>query len=69
MAVMKEREDADRMAASTPRPNNLVPGPVRLTPGDRSTAEALLTHAGTWVGNGIDELLQEVYAFRGEAEF
>jgi hypothetical protein len=34
-----------------------------------STAEALLRHAGTWVGDDLEELLEEVYSLRGEAEF
>lgn len=35
----------------------------------RSTARALLKHAGAWQGSDIEECLAVVYALRGQAEF
>ena len=34
-----------------------------------STARSLLKFAGTWVGDDLEERLQEVYAWRGRAAF
>ncbi len=34
-----------------------------------STANSLLKHAGTWIGDDFEECLQAVYAARGQAKF
>lgn len=35
----------------------------------RSSAQAILTHSGTWVGDDAELLLKEVCAVRGKATF
>jgi len=41
--------------------------PVQRT--GNSTARSLLKFAGTWVGDDLEERLQEMYAWRGRAAF
>jgi hypothetical protein len=53
--------------ASSSRPERL-PGELRFI-SKRSTARALLKHAGTWKGDDLEQCLKEVYAARGETEF
>ena len=36
---------------------------------DFSTTKSLLKFANTWVGNDLEECLEEVYRTRGKAEF
>jgi hypothetical protein len=43
--------------------------PKEMSTPRRSSARALLKHAGTWVGNDAEECLKVVYAARGEAIF
>ena len=35
----------------------------------KSSAKALLQHAGAWEGEDLEELLAEVYALRGRSQF
>lgn len=54
-------------SASSSRPEKL-PGELQSVR-KRSTARALLRHAGTWKGDDLEQCLKEVYASRGEAGF
>jgi len=54
----------DRPAPQPEHPPEEIGVPPR-----RSTARALLKHAGTWVGDDADRCLREVYAARGETTF
>jgi len=49
------------------RPEHL-PGENRIYV-RRSTAHALLRHAGTWVGGDLEKCIRDVYAYRAQAEF
>jgi len=53
---------------ATSRPIEYLPGEMRSYP-KRSTARAILRHAGKWVGDDLPECLGEVYTYRGETRF
>lgn len=67
MTPMSLVQDGLVQSASISRPGHL-PGEMRAIP-KRSTARALLKHAGTWAGDDLEKCLDEVYAYRGKAEF
>ena len=46
-----------------------TPSPTGEKPRKHSTARDLLKHAGAWVGDDLQERLDEVYATRGIARF
>lgn len=52
---------------SASRPEHL-PGEIQSAP-KRSTARALLKHAGKWAGNDLDKCFKEVFDARGAARF
>ena len=52
---------------SASRPEHL-PGEIQAAP-KRSTARALLKHAGKWAGNDLDKCFKEVFDSRGAARF
>lgn len=40
-----------------------------LSDADHSSAEMALRHAGTWIGDDLETLVDEVFAVRGPADF
>jgi hypothetical protein len=48
---------------------NAQPPWTRMGETHRSTARALLKHAGRWSGDDLDQCLRDVYASRAETEF
>lgn len=53
---------------SSSRPAEYLFGEIQATP-KRSTARALLKHAGKWVGNDLDKCFKEVFDARGVTRF
>ncbi|MEW6494381.1 MAG: hypothetical protein AB1589_17980 [Cyanobacteriota bacterium] len=50
-------------------PDKPEPSPEAVPPFRPSSGRSLLRHAGTWVGDDIEECLQLVYDTRSEIEF
>jgi hypothetical protein len=55
----------ENISASRPKS---IPGEIQTVP-PRSSARALLKHAGKWAGDDLEKCMGKVYEARGEVEF
>ncbi|MCI0526734.1 MAG: hypothetical protein L0Y56_04680 [Nitrospira sp.] len=62
--IEKMIEKVENVSISRPE---RFPGEIQMVP-PRSSAHALLKHAGTWVGGDLEKCLKDVYAVRGEGK-